>query len=49
MLGTWRVGKTSLVKQFTTRIYDEKYLSTLGVKVDKKVMAINEQTLTMML
>jgi len=49
MLGMWGVGKTSLVQQFVNSIYDEKYLTTLGVKVDKKVMSVAEQDLTMML
>lgn len=49
MLGMWGVGKTSLVQQFVNSIYDEKYLSTLGVKVDKKVVSAAGQELNMML
>jgi len=49
MLGMWGVGKTSLVQQFVNSIYDDKYLSTLGVKVDKKVVSVGDQDLTMML
>ena len=40
MLGMWGVGKTSLVRQFVDSIYDEKYMTTLGVKVDKKVVEV---------
>lgn len=49
MLGMWGVGKTSLVQQFVNSIYDEKYLSTLGVKVDKKIVNVSETDVNMML
>lgn len=49
MLGMWGVGKTSLVQQFVNSIYDDKYLSTLGVKVDKKVININDTDVNLML
>lgn len=49
MLGMWGVGKTSLVQQFVNSIYDEKYLSTLGVKVDKKVVQAADQDVNLML
>ena len=49
MLGMWGVGKTSLVQQFVNSIYDEKYLSTLGVKVDKKVVNVSSTDVNMML
>ena len=49
MLGMWGVGKTSLVQQFVNSIYDDKYLSTVGVKVDKKVVTAGDMDLTMML
>jgi small GTP-binding protein len=49
MLGMWGVGKTSLVQQFVNSIYDDKYLATLGVKVDKKIVNVDSQDMTMML
>lgn len=49
MLGTWGVGKTSLVRQFVHSAFEDKYLSTLGVKVDKKVVAIENQEVNLML
>lgn len=49
MLGMWGVGKTSLVQQFVSSIYDEKYHSTLGVKVDKKVVDVDGQEINLML
>lgn len=38
MVGAFAVGKTSLVKQFVEGIFDEKYHTTIGVKIDKKVI-----------
>lgn len=38
MLGSFAVGKTSLVAQFVHSIYREQYLTTVGVKIDKKVV-----------
>lgn len=49
MLGLWGVGKTSLVRQFVDNVFDDNYLTTLGVKVDKKVVQLKEQELTLML
>lgn len=49
MLGMWGVGKTSLVRQFVSSIYDEAYHSTIGVKVDKKVVDVNGQDVNLML
>lgn len=42
LLGASSVGKTSLVKQFVEGIFDEKYLTTIGVKIDKKVVSIDD-------
>ena len=36
MLGTFAVGKTSLVARFVHGIFSEKYMTTIGVKIDKK-------------
>ena len=49
MLGMWGVGKTCLVQRFVNSIYDDKYLSTLGVKVDKKVINIADTDVNLML
>ena len=38
LLGAFSVGKTSLIQQYVNSIFDEKYLTTIGVKVDKKVV-----------
>lgn len=39
MLGAFAVGKTSLVARFVKSIFSEKYHTTVGVKIDKKVVS----------
>jgi small GTP-binding protein len=44
MLGAFGVGKTSLVSRFVHSIFSDKYLTTVGVKIEKKPVAVaNEQ------
>lgn len=38
MVGAFGVGKTSLVSRFVRSIFSEKYHTTVGVKIDKKVV-----------
>lgn len=49
MLGAYGVGKTSLVSRFVRSMFDDKYHTTVGVKIDKKILSINEQEVTLML
>lgn len=49
MLGAYAVGKTSLVARFVTSMFSEKYLTTVGVKIDKKVIALDGQDVTLLL
>lgn len=49
MLGTFAVGKTSLVRRFVESIYSDKYHTTVGVKVDKKVLQLGETELSLVL
>jgi GTPase SAR1 family protein len=35
MVGLYGVGKTSLVKRYVDSIFDERYHTTIGVKIDK--------------
>ncbi|MEZ6197823.1 MAG: Rab family GTPase [Planctomycetota bacterium] len=39
ILGAFAVGKTSLVSRYVSSIFSEKYLTTVGVKIDKKLVA----------
>ena len=38
ILGPTGVGKTSLIKQYVEGIFSEKYLTSIGVKIDKKIV-----------
>ena len=49
MLGASAVGKTSLVSRFVRSIFSEKYHTTVGVKVDKKVVALGEDQMDLLL
>lgn len=41
LLGAFSVGKTSLIRRFVESVFDERYLTTVGVKIDKKVVDQN--------
>jgi small GTP-binding protein len=43
LLGMFGVGKTSLVRRFVENQFDDKYLSTLGVKVSRKRIQLDDQ------
>lgn len=47
LLGDFAVGKTSLVRQWVEGRFDDKYLSTIGVKISRKTLrrAYGELTL----
>ena len=49
LLGAPGVGKTSLVRQFVESLFDAAYLTTIGVKVDKKRVEVGGQDVTLML
>ncbi|HEX8027192.1 MAG TPA: Rab family GTPase [Vicinamibacterales bacterium] len=49
MLGGFAVGKTSLVSRFVRSIFSDKYLTTVGVKIDKKPLTVDGHDVTLML
>lgn len=49
LTGSFGVGKTSLFSRFIYSDFDDRYLTTIGVKVDKKTIDIKEHKLNMML
>jgi small GTP-binding protein len=49
MLGAFSVGKTSLVGQFVHSMFSEKYLTTVGVKIDKKTIPVEEDEVTFLI
>ena len=40
LLGAFGVGKTSLTQRFVSSIFSDKYLTTVGVKIDKKAVDV---------
>lgn len=49
MLGAFAVGKTSLVARFVKGIFDERYLTTVGVKIDHKDLEVDGIEMRLML
>jgi GTPase SAR1 family protein len=49
MLGGFSVGKTSLVKRYVASIFSESYLTTVGVKIDKKTVTLGERVVHLIL
>jgi small GTP-binding protein len=49
MLGASAVGKTSLVSRFVRSLFSEKYHTTVGVKVDKKTVALGQDQMDLLL
>lgn len=49
LLGDFAVGKTSLVRRFVEGRFDDKYLSTIGVKISRKVLTRPNYKIKMLL
>jgi small GTP-binding protein len=49
LTGCFGVGKTSLFNQFLYHKFSEKYLTTIGVKVDKKVVEIDGRKISLLI
>jgi small GTP-binding protein len=49
MLGGFSVGKTSLVKRFVASVFSETYLTTVGVKIDKKTVELGDRAVNLIL
>ena len=43
MLGDFAVGKTSLVRRFVEGKFDDRYLSTIGVKISRRLVELPER------
>lgn len=49
LLGTSGVGKTSLVARFVHSAFSDKYLTTVGVKIDKKLVPLDDTNVTLVI
>jgi small GTP-binding protein len=49
MLGGFAVGKTSLVRRYVQSIFSDTYLTTVGVKIDKKTVELADRVLNLIL
>lgn len=49
LLGAFAVGKTSLTRRFVHGVFDERYLTTLGVKIDTKTVELDTGTVKLVI
>jgi len=49
MVGAFGTGKTCMVQRFVHSMFSERYLSTVGVKIDKKPVQVGDEAVTLML
>ncbi len=49
LLGDFAVGKTSLTRRFVEGRFDDRYLSTIGVKISRKPVEMSEYTLNLLI
>ena len=49
MLGSFAVGKTSLIQRFVSSIFSEKYQTTIGVKIDQKIVKIGSTEVNLLI
>jgi small GTP-binding protein len=47
MAGLFGVGKTSLVRRFVESIFSDRYLTTVGVKIDRKDVTVDGRTVSL--
>jgi len=49
VLGSFSVGKTSLVRRYVESIFSDTYLTTVGVKIDKKMVDLADRAVNLIL
>ncbi len=49
ILGGFSVGKTSLIRRYVESIFSETYITTVGVKIDKKTLDLGGKLVSLIL
>ena len=49
MLGAFAVGKTSLVARYVHSIFSDKYLTTVGVKIEKRTVDLGDRQVNLVI
>ncbi len=49
LVGHFGVGKTSLIRRFVHQKFSDDYLTTIGVKIDKKVLKVDNMEVTLII
>lgn len=49
LVGHFGVGKTSLIRRFVHQKFSDDYLTTIGVKIDKKVLKVKGLDMTLII
>jgi hypothetical protein len=49
LIGAFAVGKTSLVARFVRSVFSDKYLTTVGVKIERKSVSVADHDISLIL
>jgi len=49
ILGAFAVGKTSMVRRLVHSVFSERYLTTVGVKIDKGIVRVGDDEVALLL
>ena len=49
LIGNFSVGKTSLIRRFVENSFSDEYISTIGMKISKKEIKIDDEILTLLI
>ena len=49
LIGGFAVGKTSIVRRYVSGIFSDDYLTTVGVKIDKRVVRVDGESVTLVI
>ena len=49
LLGAFSVGKSSLLRRFVHEVFDDRYVTTLGVKIETKLVDLDDEQVKMII